>query len=80
MRSASVISSKGQIVIPAGLRKRYRLQAGTTVIFQEEQGRIFLEPGDFGAIYALKGSLRGYPLEASLEEARREERKREDAR
>ena len=80
MRSTAVISSKGQIVIPANLRKRYRLREGTTVVFQEERGRLVLEPNNFDAIYALQGSLREFPIEASLEEERRAERKREDER
>ena len=80
MRSTAVISSKGQIVIPANLRKRYRLREGTTVVFQEERGRLVLEPNNFEAIYALQGSLREFPIEASLEEERRAERKREDQR
>jgi AbrB family looped-hinge helix DNA binding protein len=80
MRSTAVISSKGQIVIPANLRKRYRLSEGTTVVFQEERGRLVLEPNNFEAIYALQGSLREFPIEASLEEERRAERKREDER
>jgi AbrB family looped-hinge helix DNA binding protein len=80
MRSSAVISSKGQIVIPANLRKRYRLSEGTTVVFQEERGRLVLEPNNFEAIYALQGSLREFPIEASLEEERRAERKREDER
>ena len=53
---------------------------GTTVVFQEERGRLVLEPNNFEAIYALQGSLREFPIEASLEEERRAERKREDAR
>jgi AbrB family looped-hinge helix DNA binding protein len=80
MRSTAVNSSKGQIVIPANLRKRYRLREGTTVVFQEERGRLVLEPNNFEAIYALQGSLREFPIEASLEEERRAERKREDER
>ena len=80
MRSTAVISSKGQIVIPANLRKRYRLREGTTVVFQEERGRLVLEPNNYEAIYALQGSLREFPIEASLEEERRAERKREDER
>lgn len=80
MRSSAVISSKGQIVIPANLRKRYRLREGTTIVFQEERGRLVLEPNNFEAIYALQGSLREFPIEAGLEEERRAERKREDAR
>jgi AbrB family looped-hinge helix DNA binding protein len=80
MRSSAVISSKGQIVIPANLRKRYRLREGTTIVFQEERGRLVLEPNNFEAIYALQGSLREFPIEASLEEERRAARKREDER
>ncbi len=80
MRSKAVISSKGQIVIPANLRKRYRLKEGTTIVFQEERGRLVLEPSNYDAIYALEGSLREFPLEASLEEERRAERKRENER
>lgn len=80
MRTTAVISVKGQIVIPAGLRKRYRLKEGTTVVFQEERGRIILEPNDYEALYALQGSLREFPLEASLEEERRAERNREEER
>jgi AbrB family looped-hinge helix DNA binding protein len=32
MRASSIISSKGQIVIPANLRRRYELKEGTTVV------------------------------------------------
>ncbi len=80
MRSTAVISSKGQIVIPANLRKRYRLKEGTVVLFHEERGRLVLEPGNYEAIYALQGSLREFPLEASLDTERRAERKRENQR
>jgi AbrB family looped-hinge helix DNA binding protein len=80
MRSTSVISSKGQIVIPAALRKRYRLKEGTTVVFQDERGRLVLEPENYDAIYALQGSLREFPLEASLDEERKAERRRENER
>lgn len=79
MRTTAVISSKGQIVIPANLRKRYSLNEGTTVIFQEERGRLVLEPSNYDAIFALQGSLREFPLEASLDEERKAARKREDA-
>jgi AbrB family looped-hinge helix DNA binding protein len=78
MPATAVISSKGQIVIPANLRKRYRLQAGSTVVFQEERGRLVLEPSNFEAIFALQGSLREFPLEADLEEERQSARKREN--
>ena len=80
MSATAVISSKGQIVIPANLRKRYRLQEGSTVVFQEERGRLVLEPSNYEAIYALQGSLREFPLEADLDEERRAARRRENER
>jgi AbrB family looped-hinge helix DNA binding protein len=80
MRSSAVISSKGQIVIPANLRKRYSLKEGMTVLFQEDQGRLMLIPSNYDAIFALGGSLGDYPLEEDLEQERRSERNRENQR
>ena len=80
MRTTSIISSKGQIVIPANLRKRYGLKEGTTVLFQEERGRLVLEPSNHAAIYALQGSLAEFPLEQALADDRQAEQKREDKR
>ncbi|MEA2541316.1 MAG: Antidote-toxin recognition MazE, bacterial antitoxin [Acidobacteriaceae bacterium] len=44
MRTSSIISSKGQIVIPANLRKCYGLKEGTTVTFQKTAGGWCLSP------------------------------------
>lgn len=79
MAVTATVSSKGQIVIPAKLRKRYGLTTGTTVVFQEEKGRLVIEPTDpFEKLLALRGSLRGYDLEGELIRMRAEERRRED--
>ena len=78
MAATAVISTKGQIVIPANLRKRYGLQEGTTVVFQEERGRLVLQPSNYQAIYALRGSLQEFPLEADLDKERRAARQREN--
>ena len=78
MRATAVISSKGQIVIPANLRKRYGLKEGTTVVFQEEHGQLTLVPSNYDAILALAGSLRDYPIEEDLERERQSERNREN--
>ena len=80
LRSSSIVSSKGQIVIPANLRKRYGLKEGTTVVFQEDRGRLVLEPSNYAAIYALQGSLADFPLEEELAKERRAERERENKR
>jgi AbrB family looped-hinge helix DNA binding protein len=80
MRTTAVISSKGQIVIPAHLRKRYGMKEGTTIVFQEDHGRLVLTPSNYDAIFALAGSLRDYPLEEDLEQERQSERNRENQR
>ena len=80
MRNSAVISSKGQIVIPAELRKKYRLKEGVRVVFSEDgEGRLTLRPSTYQEIYALQGKWREFPLEKDLEEERRKERAREDA-
>lgn len=78
MGDTSVVSSKGQIVIPAKLRKRYGLVEGSVVVFQEEDNRLVLSSANYAAIYALQGSLSGFPLEQTLAEERRLARKREE--
>jgi bifunctional DNA-binding transcriptional regulator/antitoxin component of YhaV-PrlF toxin-antitoxin module len=55
-------------VIPSNLRKRYGLTEGTTVVFHEDRGRLVLAPSNHQAIYALQGSLAGFPLEQDLAE------------
>jgi len=80
MRATAVMSSKGQIVIPAKLRKRYGMREGSTVVFQEDNGRLVLSSGNFDELLALMGSLRDYPLEEDLERERQAERLREDLR
>ena len=72
MLKTAVMSSKGQVVIPAMLRKRFHLKEGTTIFFQEENGRLVLEPSNSSAILALAGTL-DYPLEETLMEERARE-------
>ena len=44
MRQALTISRKGQITLPAELRKKYGLEAGSTVIAEEREGELVLRP------------------------------------
>ncbi|MBT9332502.1 AbrB/MazE/SpoVT family DNA-binding domain-containing protein [Paracidobacterium acidisoli] len=74
MRSHAVVSSKGQIVIPSVLRKKYRLKEGTSVTFHEENGRLVIEPHHVDSLLALHGSLKDYPLEETLQKEREAER------
>ena len=44
MRSSSTISSKGQVTVPQGIRKRLGLEPGDRVEFVVEEGRTVIRP------------------------------------
>jgi len=74
-------SAKGQVVIPAGIRKRAGLHAGDKVSVEEHEGVIVIVPVAKDAIKSLRGILKGHPsfiqalLKSREEERRREEKK-----
>jgi AbrB family looped-hinge helix DNA binding protein len=70
----SVVTTKGQLVIPARLRRRFGIKKGTMVTFIEDDGRIIVQPVTREFIRGLRGSLSGEPsaLAALLEERKRE--------
>jgi AbrB family looped-hinge helix DNA binding protein len=71
----SVVTTKGQLVIPARLRRRFGIKKGTRVTFVEDAGRIILQPVTHEFIHSLRGSLKEDPSAlASLLDARRHER------
>lgn len=66
--------SKGQIVIPADIRKRYHIEPGTEIQIMEYGGIIYLIPPVEDPIAAACGIL---PSKPSLSEKLRIERKGE---
>jgi AbrB family looped-hinge helix DNA binding protein len=66
--------SKGQIVIPAGIRKRYRIEPGTRIQIMEYGGIIYLVPPVEDPIRAACGLL---PSKPSLSRKLLRERKKE---
>lgn len=70
----STVTSKGQLVIPARLRRRFGIKRGTVIAFVEEDGRIIVQPVNREFIRGLRGSLKGEPsvLKLLLEERKRE--------
>jgi len=83
MRSyKTVISSKGQVVVPAELRAQYGLDKGTRAVWTEEKGRLILTPITERRLDEIMGSLKPGPGQLSafemLFEERERERKRED--
>ena len=71
MARMATISSKGQLVIPAELRKKYRLKAGSRVAVEDQGGEIRIKPNPYEALLALRGKYAQYPLEEDLLEERR---------
>jgi AbrB family looped-hinge helix DNA binding protein len=73
----SNITSKGQLVIPARIRRRYGIKTGTRVRFVERDGEIVLQPITSAAIRSLRGILKSetsVTAELLAERARDKER------
>ncbi len=77
METGKVVT-KGQLVIPARIRRRYRIKTGTRVRFVEREGEIALQPVT-SAVRALCGILKSEtPVSADLIAERARDRERED--
>lgn len=82
MSQMATISSKGQLVIPAELRKKYRLKAGSRVAVHDRDGHITVTPDPYDALLALRGILSnvGEDVETWMMEEKRRELDREDVK
>lgn len=76
---AVTVSSKGQLVIPAAMRKRYHLVPGSRVEVLDVGQELVLVPIPKDAFRASRGMLKGYSVQEFLR-WRRQERQREHAR
>lgn len=75
------VSSKGQIVLPAELRKRYGIEAGSKLGIVDLAGSIYLVPLPDDPIKAARGMLKGKPnagTKALLKERRIEKERDEE--
>ena len=70
----TVVSSKGQVVIPASLREKLGIKPGTRVAVQHEDNHLLLQPITEEYIRSLVGCCKG---ETSLLEAREREHRLE---
>jgi AbrB family looped-hinge helix DNA binding protein len=70
----STVTTKGQLVIPSALRRKYSIKEGTQVAFLEQENRLVLQPLTPEFVRGLRGSLKGEPsaLKALLEDRKRE--------
>jgi antitoxin PrlF len=73
----TVISSKGQVVIPAELRQQFGLERGTPATWTEEKGRLVLTPISAQRIREIRGFLKPKPGQPSMFEEHLAERDRD---
>jgi AbrB family looped-hinge helix DNA binding protein len=76
----TVISSKGQVVIPAELREQLGLKKGTPATWTEERGRLVLSPITERLLDEIQGFLKPRAGEPSMFDEHFKERERERRR
>jgi AbrB family looped-hinge helix DNA binding protein len=57
------VTSKGQLVVPARLRRKFGIKEGTRLNFSEENGRIVIQPVTREYIRSFRGILKSKPGE-----------------
>jgi AbrB family looped-hinge helix DNA binding protein len=70
-------STKGQIVIPVELRRKYKIKAGTKINVIDTGEAILLKPVTEESLMQLQGRLKGKGVLKSMLEERRKEAERE---
>lgn len=73
----TTLSKKGQIVIPAKLRKRLRLKSGTRFSLEEKNGQLILHPKTPEFYEQFLGVLEDPKLLEALQKSRRQEKLKE---
>jgi AbrB family looped-hinge helix DNA binding protein len=76
----TVISSKGQVVVPAQLREQLGLKKGTRATWSAERGRLVLTPLTSQRLDEIQGFLKPGPGGKSAFDLLFEERARERAK
>jgi AbrB family looped-hinge helix DNA binding protein len=72
---SATFTSKGQLVVPAELRRKHGIEPGTRVKFLEDEfGRIILQPITEQYIDRVMGCLAGSDVLAMWQEEHRKER------
>ena len=71
------VTVKGQIVIPAELRRKYGIKAGTKITVIDDGKAIILKPITEESLKRLQGRLKGKGVLKALLEERRKDAERE---
>jgi AbrB family looped-hinge helix DNA binding protein len=70
----SVVTVKGQIVVPAKIRRKFGIKKGTKIAFIEQHGKLFIQPLDKTYFDSLAGVLgtEGKLLKSLMDDKKRE--------
>jgi len=72
---ASLVTTKGQVVIPVKLRRKFRIRRGTQVVFYEKEGEIRMVPVTHDLVDSNIGFLKTEGrLRRALADEKRQER------
>ena len=75
------VTSKGQLVVPAKLRRRYGIKPGTKICFIERNGEILFQPVTREYIRSVRGMLKSETSATEdLLRERAKDREREEAK
>lgn len=70
----SVVTVKGQIVVPVKIRKKFGIKKGTKIAFIEQHGKLIIQPLDKSYFDSLAGVLGtdGKLLKSLMEDKKKE--------
>lgn len=70
----SVVTTKGQIVVPAKIRNKFGIKKGVKVAFIEQNGKLIIQPLDKNYFESLAGILgtEGKMLKSLMEDKKKE--------
>ncbi len=70
----SVVTVKGQVVVPANIRRKFGIKKGTKIAFIEQNGKLIIQPLDKNYFESLAGILGtdGKMLKSLMEDKKRE--------
>ncbi|MCL4511761.1 MAG: AbrB/MazE/SpoVT family DNA-binding domain-containing protein [Bacteroidetes bacterium] len=70
----AVVTTKGQIVVPSKIRKKFGIKKGTRIAFIERGGKLIIQPLDKSYFESMAGILgtNGDMLKGLMEDKKRE--------
>ena len=70
----SIVTVKGQIVVPAKIRRKFGIRKGTKIAFIEQHGKLIIQPLDKSYFDSLAGVLgtEGKLLKSLMEDKKKE--------